>query len=140
MIIPKKNLSWFLAAVVFVVFLMPFFVSAHGLIPTPLVPCGGVVNGVNQPACNFAELVHGVNHVISFLLVVAAPIASILFAYAGFLYMTAQGDTGKVSQAHGIFLTVFVGIVIALAAWLTVSTISSALLGSADYSLLEGIR
>lgn len=132
---PSLIIKTFFVGMFLFVFFMPFFVSADGLNPTPLVPCG---QGP-QPSCNFADLVHLAQHIITFLLIIAGPIAAILFSYAGFLYLTAQDDTGKISQAHGIFTTVFVGLVIALAAWLVVSAISSALLKE-GYSLLEGIQ
>jgi len=90
-----------------------------------LVPCGGV----DEPACNFTFLIQLVQKVINFLLVtVAVPLATILFAYAGWLYMSAGGDPGKVARGHQIFRNVLVGLVIALAAWLIVNTIASALL------------
>ena len=132
----KKSVSFASLGSFFVALFMPIFAFADGLIPKQLVPCDGSA----ASPCDFPALIHGVQHVITFLLVVAAPIASILFAYAGFLYLTAQGDTGQVSKAHSIFLTVFLGLVFALAAWLVVNTISNALLGSSDYSLLEGVR
>jgi len=58
-------------------------------------------------------------HQISHLLAVA--IAAIAFAYAGLLYMTAAGNTGNVSRAHGIFIDVVVGIIITLIAYLIIN-------------------
>ncbi len=102
-----------------------------------LIPCGGS----GQPACNFTYLIQLIQNVIDFLLVdVAIPLAIILFAYAGWLYMSAGGDSGKVSKAHGIFMNVVFGLVLALAAWLIVNTIASALLNKnvfKDYFFLQ---
>lgn len=87
-----------------------------------LIPCTG-------PDCNFEKFIQLIQNVIDFLLVsIAVPLAMILFAYAGWLYMSASGDPGKITQGHTIFKNVLIGLVIALAAWLVVSTISKALL------------
>ena len=61
-----------------------------------LVPC----NGVN---CDFNALMKLVNRVISFILYVSIPLAAISFSYAGYLYLSAAGDTGKIESAHEIF-------------------------------------
>lgn len=104
-----------------VIFITPLLVfgSEHG----GLVPCKGIDD------CNFNHLIILVKNIINFLIIVAAPLAAIMFVYAGWLYMTAQGDSGKVSQAHDIFRTVFLGFIFILGAWLAVYTISKALLG-----------
>lgn len=86
-----------------------------------LVPCEG-------KDCDFDTLIDLVQSIINFLLIIAAPLAAILFAYAGWLYLSAGGSPEKVKKAHGIFVTVFWGLVIALAAWLVVTTIANVLL------------
>jgi|SRR3990167_7572882 len=105
-------------------FSIPYFVFAAPLVPS----CSGT-------ECGFDDLIVLVRNTINFLLIITAPIAAIMFAYAGFLYLTAAGDSGKISKAHGIFWTVLCGIVITLAAWLIISTITGALLKE-GYSLL----
>jgi len=87
-----------------------------------LVPCAGVDD------CNFEKLIELTQRVINFLIFIAVAIAGIVFAYAGFLYLSAGGDEGQVKRAHGIFLDVLFGIIIALAAWLIVNAIASSLL------------
>ena len=119
-----------------VIFITPLLVfgAEHG----GLVPCKGI-------DCNFNHLIILAKNIIKFLIIVAAPLAAIMFVYAGWLYMTAQGDSGKVSQAHDIFRTVFFGFIFILGAWLAVYTISKAILGHAlqvlgDSSRSSGIR
>lgn len=116
---PKTKIIIFSAVFCLLLFATPFFASSAGL-----VPCGGS----GEPPCSFSLLIELIQRIINFLLIIAAPIASILFAYAGFLYLTAGEESGKISKAHDVFLNVLIGIVIALAAWLVVNTINNALL------------
>ena len=111
-----------LLIIIFSVFIFsPFvFVSAQN----GIVPCGGE----GQPDCDFNQLIILIQSIINFLLFIAAPIAAVMFAYAGWLYLSAAGNQGQVEKAHKIFTTVFMGIVIALAAWLIVNVISTVLL------------
>lgn len=89
-----------------------------------IVPC----TGAKGDECDFEQLVALGRRIITWLLFVAVFIAMVLFAYAGFLYMSSGGDEGKVKKAHDIFRKVIIGFIIALAAWLIVYTITSTLL------------
>jgi hypothetical protein len=55
-------------------------------------------------------------------------VAVISFSYAGFLYLTSQGNPGQISKAHGIFKTTAIGFLIVLSAWLIVYAITGSLL------------
>jgi len=132
--------------IIFSVFIFsPFvFVSAQD---GPIVPCGTdicectgddctcpkegggtVTNGQITNPCNFDKLITLVQNIINFLLLIAAPIAAVMFAYAGWLYLSAAGNQGQVEKAHKIFTAVFMGIVLALIAWLIINVISTTLL------------
>ena len=103
-----------LAALGFATLVIPFsFVLAQG---NPLVLC----EGVNCQLCSFAQLAQSI---IRFTIILAIPIAAILFAYAGALYITAGGNPGQIEKAHGIFGRVAFGFVLALSGWLIVNTI-----------------
>lgn len=43
---------------------------------------------------------------------VTGSIAVIMFIYAGYLYMTSQGDTGKIGEAKEIIVGVIVGVML----------------------------
>jgi len=86
-----------------------------------LIPCEGA-------DCNFSSFMQLIINVIDFLIKISIPIAIILFSYAGYLYLTSAGNTGKISQAHDIFKTVFIGFLIVLSAWLIVNTLVDPLL------------
>ncbi len=93
--------------------------SSSGSTLVPACPAGG---------CGFDELMKLINKVINFLLfTIAMPLAAIIFAYAGFLLITAGGDPAKVTQAKAIIKNLLIGFVIALAAWLIINTILSTL-------------
>jgi hypothetical protein len=110
-----------------------------------LIPCGFDLNGdkqvkdANPPMlqsspheeCYFNDVVTIAQNVINWLIFkLAMPLAAIMFAYAGFLYVTNQGNEGQVKQAHDIFTNVFIGLVIALAAWITVNFVLQFFLGA----------
>ncbi len=95
---------------------------------------GGMVPASER--CDFNDLMRLGQTIIDFLIFkIAAPIAALMFAYAGFLYITAGGNEGQVGKAHGIFMNVAVGFVIALAAWLLVNFVVNFFVDS-SYSLL----
>ena len=104
-----------LAALGFATLVIPFsFVLAQG--GNPLVLC----DGINCQLCSLASLAQ---NIIKFTLLIAIPLAAILFAYAGALYVTARGNPSQIEKAHGIFGKVALGFVLALAGWLIVNTI-----------------
>ncbi len=98
-----------------------------------IIPC----DGTTQNPCNLNEMVVLVSNIISFFIYIAPFIAAILFAYAGFLYITAGGKQGQIAEAHKIFTQVAIGLVIMLAAWLIVKMILVGL-GAEDWAIRLG--
>ncbi len=88
-----------------------------------LVPCDGV-------NCDFNALMTLVNRVISFILYISIPLAAISFSYAGYLYLSAAGNTSQIEKAHEIFGKVLIGFIFVLSGWLIVYSITSALLSN----------
>ncbi len=105
-------------------------------IDAPIVPCTGIDD------CNFGSLVTLAQNIITFLLYASSAIAAACFFFAGYLYLTANGNSGQITRAHNIFKNVVIGLIIALSAWLIVSTILKALVPAdvANYSLLEVVK
>ncbi len=99
-------------------------------IPT-IVPCCGaqacVVNGVSLPACSFCHIAQLAQNVINAGIYVAVFLSAILFAYAGWKYITASGKPEAASEAKKIFWTVGVGLLLILGAWLIVDLIMKTL-------------
>ncbi len=108
--------------------LFPVVVDAQ----SSIIPCGLQQSaGKTTDECTFADLVVLAQNVIEFLLFsIAAPLGAVMFAYAGFLYVTNNGNEGQVAQAHQVFWYVFWGFVVCLSAWLLVNFIVSFFLGS----------
>ena len=104
--------------IVFMLLSMPAVSLAAGL-----VPCE------TGATCDFNALMNMVNTVIKFVLFnMAIPIAAVMFAYAGFLLITAGGEAaGARTKAKSIFTTAVFGLVIAVAAFLIVRTVLSIL-------------
>jgi len=102
-----------------IVSLTPLVLNAE-----PLIPCDGGPSN----ECDFNDLMTLINNFINFLIfTLALPLAAIVFAWAGFLFMTSGGDSGKRTKAKGMLINVVIGLVIALAAWLIVQTILQSL-------------
>ena len=100
---------------------MPALSLAEGL-----VPCGTTAN---PTSCDFVQLMSLVNTVINFLLFkMVVPIAAIMFAYAGFLLVTAGGEAAHArTKAKSIFTNAVLGLIFAVAAFLIIRTILSIL-------------
>lgn len=97
-----------------------------------LVPC--------TDNCTFSSLITLISNVLQFMLFLAAFVATLLFAYAGFQYVFAAGDQGKIKKAHQIFWTTFIGLVFMASAWLIVKLIVDTLGSGAGAQFLGGIR
>lgn len=127
--------------------MVPLVASAQSTI----IPCGFDLNAdgkvLDTPSvwsaspheeCYFYDVITLAQNVVNFLIFkIASPLAAVMFAYAGFLYVTNRGNESQVKQAHDIFLYVFWGLVVALAAWVTVNFILEFFLGaSSAFNLL----
>jgi len=94
---------------------LPIVVSAAGL-----VPCGGV----GEDPCEFKHLVILVNNIINdLLLMVAIPLAAVMFMYAGYKMITAGGVESKITEAKKIIWGVLWGLLFAFGAWVLVKAV-----------------
>jgi hypothetical protein len=114
-------------ALLMFVFIFPITVSAD-IVP-PCNPTGAASDGMGPalPACNFNALMTLMGNIMVFAIDLGLAAVSIAFAYAGFLYITSNGDSGKVKQAHEIFRKVVIGAFIALSATVLVNLLLSEL-------------
>ncbi|HYD91225.1 MAG TPA: hypothetical protein VEA37_07015, partial [Flavobacterium sp.] len=80
-----------------------------------------MVGQIKNP-CDFNAFMRLINDVINFLLIyMALPIMAIMFAYAGFLLVTAGGEAAHAkTKAKKIFFNAILGFIIAAGAWLFV--------------------
>lgn len=108
--------------------LFPYVVFAQGKgLPKQIVTCNGAVAGNGLPACKCEHLIELAQNIINTGIFLAVFLSAMLFAYAGWLYLTNEA-IGEQQKAKGIFSHVAFGLVILLSAWLIVDTLVSALL------------
>ena len=122
----KKTKTFLIYLSVFLILIMPALSLAAGLVPCNNTP--GADGKIAQP-CDFNAFMNLINTVIKFILYdLVIPIAAIMFAYAGFLFVTAGGETASArTKAKGIFTNAVIGLLVAGAAFLIVRTILSIL-------------
>lgn len=65
--------------------------------------------------------------VISIVLPFAGTIIVVLFIYAGFLWMTAQGDEGRVKQAKLIIRNAIIGTVLMFSSYVIANTVANSI-------------
>lgn len=95
-----------------------------------LVTCGTANDSSAATNCTFVSLITMINEIIKYLIMIAMPLAAISFAYAGWLYLSAGDDTGKVTKARTIFTDVGIGLIIVLSGWLVFHLIQTTFLNT----------
>ncbi len=79
--------------------------------------------------CTFSDVFKLINNLIKFFFTkLLIPIFVIILMYAGFKYITAEGNPSKIANLKKILGNIVLGIVIMLCAWLIVRTIMNVLL------------
>ena len=86
---------------------------------------GGLVTCINN--CGWEQFLDLIDRLIVWMIGFATVVATLLFMYAGFLYLTAGGKEGQVDQAKGILTNTAIGFGVILLAWLIVSSVVSLL-------------
>jgi hypothetical protein len=77
---------------------------------------GNSPSGLVNPLNNINSVQDLLLAIVDILLVFAIPIVVFFIIYAGFKFVTAQGDTGKIAEARSAFTWAVVGGVIVLGA------------------------
>lgn len=107
------------------------------LLITPVVASADLVT-CNGPNCDLCALFSTANNVIRYLVVLGLVFIAVVIAYAGFMYMTANGDTGKISQAHKMFGKSVAGIVIVLCAYVLIQVLFDILGVDTKFNIFKG--
>jgi hypothetical protein len=105
----------FIHSFIFTILSLPMISYAEGL-----VPCDGL-------DCNYDHFIELIIGIIKFSIQLGIAFSAIIFAWAGWLYMTSGGDSAKIKQAHGLFVKVLWGFLFALGAFLIVELIANSL-------------
>lgn len=100
--------------------------------PGQIIPkCNTILNatkGTFDDPCGFSMAITLINNLINFvILTLATPLFVLIIIYVGWLYLSAGESSENISKAKTILKNVLIGYIIALAAWLIVHTILSAL-------------
>ncbi|OHA21383.1 MAG: hypothetical protein A2849_00095 [Candidatus Taylorbacteria bacterium RIFCSPHIGHO2_01_FULL_51_15] len=96
---------------------------------------------VDNP-CGFGDVLVLAQRLIMGWIIAGVTFATMGFAYAGYLYITAMGSEEKVSHAHSIFTKTTWGFVFMLSAWLIAYTLETIFLKESfreEHSFLEGV-
>ena len=96
-----------------------------------LVSCSGVtgasVGGEPLPSCSWCSFVQLIGNMIQYSIYLAVILSALMFAYAGFLFLTNNGKEANITKAWSIFRRALLGTVAILAAWLIVNAIMTKL-------------
>jgi hypothetical protein len=107
---------------------------------SPIVPtCEIAEGGGFVGACQLCDLVKLARNIINFSIAFSVIVATLLFAYAGFMYFTAASSPDNIKKAHGIFTKTLGGIVIILASWLVINLLMITVSGN-TFSLSDDIE
>jgi|LSQX01.2.fsa_nt_gb hypothetical protein len=112
---------------------LPFIFLAL-LILIPAMANAGIIPCKDN--CNFEHLIELVRNVIDLIIKISIPVATAVFAWAGFKYMTS-GVVDQKAEAKEMIRKVFIGFVFILSAWLIVSTIINALLNEDFRNIID---
>jgi len=125
-----------------IIFLGILFFSPMLSLAAGLVPCGGQ----GEPSCQFCHLFVLFKNIVDFFLFkIVPPLAALMLAIAGFMYIFAymgggeiggKGGPGLLSQANKLLTSVVWGLLIIFGAWIFVNTFFM-LIGVADWTGLK---
>ena len=107
-------------------FIAPSIALAANTLPGQIVPESCNQIGGCQSVCDLATIAQ---NVLNTGIYIAVFLSAILFAWAGWLYLTSAAGS-EISRAKSIFFNVIVGLVIILAGWLVVDTLMRTLVGN----------
>jgi ABC-type Na+ efflux pump permease subunit len=88
-----------------------------------LVKCGnsdGPGNAGANRDCTFTDLINLIQNIFNLVFALAAFVAAGMFMYAGFLMITAMGDTNQITKAKAVFRRVVVGFLILFMSFLLI--------------------
>ncbi len=72
---------------------------------------------------NFSTIPGFIAGALKVMVMVALPIITLFFVYAGFMFIMAQGNTGKLADARRNFMYVIIGALLILGAWVIATLI-----------------
>lgn len=117
----QKNIANVAVFMIGFFILLPIAVEAQNFSSTrQIVRC----DGVNIP-CDDKQVFATLQRLLVVVISIGVALIAVAISWAGFLYMTAAGDTGKISRAHEIFKKAAVGFALMVLAFLIVELLFS---------------
>lgn len=113
---------------VFLLSVIPAVTFAQTALSKPIVPCAGAEARDGLPACTVCHIAELAQNLLNSAIFLAVFMSAILFAYAGFLYVTNEALHAQ-SEARGLFKDVLLGLIVILGAWLVVDTLMKTVSG-----------
>ncbi len=107
--------------IVFNLSMVAFNLALPGIVQASIVPCRG---GEECTVCDLQKLAA---NVVNTLIILGTMVATLLFVYAGILYVFSPANPGNIGKANGIFKSTLFGFVIILSAWLIVDIVMKSL-------------
>jgi len=121
-----KGVARFFVAIAIIFIVAPTVAfGAGGLVQIVPENCNDI--GGCHSVCDLATLAQ---NILNDAIFIAVFLSAVLFAWAGFIYLTNIANPGEVSRAKGMFANVAIGLVIILASWLVVDVIMRTLVGA----------
>jgi hypothetical protein len=77
----------------------------------------------NPLSAEFDDISRFIAGALRILVMVALPIITLFFVYSGFMFVTAQGNPGKLSEAKKNFIWVVIGALLIMSAWIIATLI-----------------
>jgi hypothetical protein len=144
----KNKMKKIIIFFILISFTLPGLAMAAGI--TGLIPCtnrssndepikdgSGNILTVSGLYCNsWPDLVGVIQFFINYAMIIATLLATVSFAFAGWLYLTSNDNGAQIQRAHGIFLTVLKGFLFMALAYLLVKTILGGI-ALPEYSKLQ---
>lgn len=120
---PKISKILFISSILMLVAMPAFAQLTLGPKCDPTLPPN------QQGSCNISAFLTWIRQIIRFMLTVAIPLGVLFIVYGAFVIITAGGSESKVEQGKGIITAAAIGVAIAFASWLIVTTVERILKG-----------
>ena len=96
---------------------------------TPNTSTGVNINtGIKNPIAGVEDIPSFIEAILSFVLIVGVPLVTLAIIYSGFLFVTAQGNSEKLTQAKKALLYTLIGATLLLGSYV----IAHAIKGTVD--------
>lgn len=89
----------------------------------PLIKCGIDREGNSNDACGVNDINFLIMDILKLIFVFAGFIVAGMFMYAGFLLITAAGNTGQIQKAKDIFKRVVIGFLIMFLSYILIKNL-----------------